>query len=215
MTFNDLMKKRHSVRDFSDKQVSRADLEAIMQDAALTPSWADSQIWKVAIATGNTMKKIRQHHYDATVQGQPTSEEIPFLHRGAMGQQGAQNAAKWSYGFRSFVRSEPNAIGEAAANLFNAPAAVYLLAPKSKSARATFDLGALQQSIMLAAADRGIDSMPAMEFALYTDYLHQVLDISDDYVIVSGVGLGYESDALINKYRAPKMAPAEFVTIKD
>ena len=48
--------------------------------------------------------------------------------------------------------------------LFDAPAIVYLTVPKTASAWAIYDAGALTQSLMLAAKERGIDSMVAYDY---------------------------------------------------
>ncbi|MCR1890093.1 hypothetical protein NSA16_02765 [Ligilactobacillus murinus] len=45
--------------------------------------------------------------------------------------------------------------------MFNTPALIYLTLPKNTSEWSIYDLGAFGQTLMLAAADRKVDSMPA------------------------------------------------------
>ena len=46
-------------------------------------------------------------------------------------------------------------------HIFNAPTMVYLTLPKGHTEYAVLDLGGLEMSIMLAAKDHGVDSIPA------------------------------------------------------
>lgn len=216
MDFQEVVDKRHSVRDFSDRPVSKEDLISIINTAKKAPSWANSQTWKVVIVTGDTLEKIRQHHVQAASQGTPASPEIPAMHRDVMGSQGAKNAGGWVSSFNQFMASESQAFSNNSAHLFNAPAVAYLLVPKNTSLWETYDLGAFGQTLMLAATDLGIDSIPAMEFVQYSDALHQLLGVDDQYIFAVGIGLGYrKDDSLINKYSSDRMDNDEFLTIQD
>lgn len=216
MDFLETVKNRHSVRDFSDRPVSREDLISIINTAKMAPSWANSQTWKVVIATGDTLDKIRQHHQESIEQGIKENAEIPSLHRNAMGWQGMKNAGGWIMDINRFMVKDSRAMSKDSAVLFNAPAVAYLLVPRSLSPWETYDLGAFGQTLMLAATNSGIDSIPAMEFVLYPDFLHKILDVDDKYAFAVGIGLGYQKeDARINQYRSTRMDNDKFLTIKD
>lgn len=59
--FYDRMKRRHSVRDFSERPVDRAVIEACIQAAGTAPSGANHQPWHfVAIANPSIKKTIRE-----------------------------------------------------------------------------------------------------------------------------------------------------------
>ncbi|MDM5144853.1 hypothetical protein ICE98_01954 [Lactococcus lactis] len=60
MEFSTTLKKRISIRDFKNEQVSKEILRNIVSDAQQAPSWANSQPWRVYIATGETMKNIQK-----------------------------------------------------------------------------------------------------------------------------------------------------------
>ncbi len=215
MEFKDAVLNRHSTRDFSDKPIDIADLKKIVELAKMTPSWANDQIWRVVIATGDSLDKIKQHHRQALMSGEIGQTEFPPLHRNAMGVQGRQNVRTWSSDLRRFLGSEGNAMAEDSMNLFNAQAIAYLLMPSQSSLWSAYDLGAFGQTLMLAATDRGIDSIPAAEFVQYPQALHQLLGVGDDYQFGMGIGLGYKKeDALINKFRSQRMDDESFLTIK-
>lgn len=212
MEFKDTVFDRHSTRDFSNRPVSKEDLTDIINTAKMTPSWANDQIWKVVVATGETLNRIKKRHLSAGY----GHAEFPALHRDAMGTQGRRNVRKWSAGLGSFLGSQGGAMGQQSALLFNAPAVVYLLMPSKSSLWSAYDLGAFGQTLMLAAQDKGIDSMPAEEFVDHPRDLHEILGVGDDYQFGMGIGLGYKKDdALINHFRSERMKNDEFVTFED
>lgn len=211
MKFIDTVNNRHSVRDFDNKPIKKEDLEKIIETAGKAPSWANVQPWKVVIATGKSLEEIRNYHMNGAME----RSEFPALHRGSMGKQGQRNLRTWSNGIRTFMGTDYNDMYEDSNNLFNAPAIAYLLLPKDITPWTIYDLGAFGQTLMLAAKDLGIDSMPAEEFVFNPSELHKVLDIGDDYVIAMGIGLGYAKDTKINKFRSKRMDLKKFLTIKD
>lgn len=211
MEFINTVNERHAVRDFSNKPIKKEDLEKIVFTAGKAPSWANVQPWRVVIATGDSLEKIRQDH----VKGATEGSEFPSLHRKSMGKRGQKNLRTWSSGIRKFMGSDITDMYQDSDRLFNAQAIAYLLLPKNITPWTIYDLGAFGQTLMLAAKDLGIDSMPAEEFVLNPSELHKVLGISDEYVIAMGIGLGYAKDAKINRFRSKRMDLKEYLTVKD
>ncbi len=94
--------------------------------------------------------------------------------------------------------------------LFNAPTLVYITIPKKRTQYCLFDSGAIEMSVMLAAKEKGIDSVPAYEAIIYPDILRKYLKISDDEDIVIGIALGYQDkENILNKLRAKKLSLEE------
>lgn len=212
MEFKDVVFNRHSTRDFSDQPIAKDDLVDIINTAKMTPSWANDQIWKVMVATGQTLVNIKQRHLNSGY----GRAEFPALHRDAMGKQGRRNVRQWSADLSSFLGNQRGAMAQQSAVLFNAPAVVYLLMPSKSSLWSAYDLGAFGQTLMLAAQDKGIDSMPAEEFVDHPKDLHEILGVGNDYQFGMGIGLGYKnSQSKINQFRSERMNNDEFITFKD
>lgn len=211
MEFINTVNNLHSVRDFKSQPIAKEDLEKIVETAGKAPSWANTQPWKVVIATGDSLEKIRSYHES----GRAEHSEFPSLHRGSMGKQGQSNLQIWSSGIHNFLGADGNDMYRDSEKLFNAPAIAYLLLPRNINPWTTYDLGAFGQTLMLAAKDMGIDSIPAEEFVFNPSYLHQVLGVSDDYLFAVGIGLGYPKDAKINQFRSERMSLDQYLTIKD
>ena len=66
---------------------------------------------------------------------------------------------------------------------------------------------------LLAAADKGIQSIPAAMFVQYPDVLRAELPIPDDEAIAVGIGLGHASGAETNSFTTPRMAVDDYLTI--
>lgn len=211
MEFIDTVNNRHSIRDFKDQPVSKTDLEKIVKTAGKVPSWANVQPWKVVIATGKSLEEIRKYH----MSGATEMSEFPSLHRQSMGKDGQANLRIWSRGIHTFLGSKSGVMYEDSERLFNAPAVVYLLLPRKINPWTVYDLGAFGQTLMLAAQDLGIDSMPAEEFVLNPINLHTVLGVDDSYIFAMGIGLGYAKDSKINQFRSKRMPLDKYLTIKD
>ena len=81
MEFKEVMSSRHSVRSFKDEKVPVEVLRDIVRTAGRAPSWENSQPWNVYIATGETLKQIKEiwvGKYADKVKGAP---DMPTGHR--------------------------------------------------------------------------------------------------------------------------------------
>ena len=61
--------------------------------------------------------------------------------------------------------------------MFNAPAVIYICMDKILSEWSLYDIGAFSQSIMLAAVEQGLSTIPAITLMLYPDVLRRELKI--------------------------------------
>ena len=66
-----------------------------------------------------------------------------------------------------------NAAEEANWDMFNAPTVVYLTLVKGHTKYSVLDLGSIEMSIMLAAKDLGVDSIPAYTTIMYPDVVRK------------------------------------------
>ena len=68
-------------------------------------------------------------------------------------------------------------------------------------------------SLMLAATELGIDSIPAYELAKYPYILRDNLPIPEDEDIIMGIALGHEFEEHINEYDSPRLDLEEILKI--
>jgi nitroreductase len=195
MNVGDALRARRTVRSFLDRPVPRETLEAILGDALRTPSWANTQPWEIIVAGGEVFERIRQTWVQRTLEKIPSEPDVPFP--GAWTEECRARIKELTAG-RAEVRG--TTIDDAGfhrdfhvANrrFFGAPCAVYLCMDQTLGAWSMFDLGAMCQSIVLAAQDHGVDSAIAINLVVYPDVLREELGIPRELTIVIGIALGY------------------------
>lgn len=98
--------------------------------------------------------------------------------------------------------------------LFNAPAVFYLTLTKGHTAWSIYDLGEFGMTLMLAAKDRGIDTVSAYEIVKYPDELRRLLDVPDDQDVIMGIALGYASDDKMNEFSSQRLPLEEILTLR-
>ena len=167
MNVGDALRARRTVRAFLDRPVPRETLEAILGDALRTPSWANTQPWEIFVAGGDVFERIRRISRGADP-GEDALRHRTSTFR-APGRRSAACARKDLTAGRAEVRGtspEDPAFHHdflmANRSFFGAPCAVFLCMDQTLGAWSMFDLGAMCQSITLAAQDHGVDSAIAI-----------------------------------------------------
>lgn len=207
--------KRHSTRYFTDQEVPLSDIKEILSLAQQAPSWVNSQPQHIYLATGKSLENIRQGYKQKTQNGEHGNPELPVLSRKYWSQQSQSNMSFWSKGVNDNLGSDWQSImSTAATKLYNAPTIIYLTLPKDYSQWSLYDLGAFGQTLTLAATDKGISSMTAYQLIKYPDILRQNLPISNDDVIISGIGLGYrDANATVNQISSKRQDLNTILTV--
>lgn len=217
MDFKTVIERRHSYRRFTDQQIDRATLEALVTDAKQAPSWANAQPWQVVIATGETLAQIKAGHRDRSRRGVAGNADLTVAHRTAWTTASRQNMATWNREMSQHLLANDAqaSYGQTQDDLFNAAALVYLVLREPVNEWAVFDLGAFSQTLMLSASNHGIQSIPAYEVVRYPDTLRDVFDLDQTHRFIMGIALGYRDQAAINDFRSSRVANQQFLTIKD
>ena len=215
MEFKEVINKRHSVRNFKAEEIPTAVLEDIVRTAERAPSWENSQPWNVYIATGETLKQIKEiwvGKYADKVKGAP---DMPTAHRTNFSER-SQKSMEDFMGAVAEYTGDPEIAHFLNMNekLFNAPALVYLTLGKGHTGWPIYDLGGFGMTLMLAAKDHGVDSIPAYEIVKFPAELRLLLSVPEDEEIVMGIALGYEAEDSINEFASTRLPLDEILTIK-
>ena len=152
--FKELMKERHSTRMFESKEIPKDVLKDIISTSLLSPSWTNSQPWKLYIASGKALdeiKKIWLKNYETKVERKP---DIPIAHRGEFSELSQKNMGELSKTFKEFVNDDIMTYNYI---MFNAPIVIYFTLNKGYSKWSAYDLGSISMALILAAKDRGVD----------------------------------------------------------
>lgn len=218
MDYSDVILKRHTTRDFTDRQLAPTTLQALVAEAQHAASWANAQPWQVIVATGETLETIKRAHRQSSRQGKVGNADLTVAHRTEWPAAPRQNMATWNVELqRHLQQNEMGAVtyGATQDNLFNAAAVVYLVLRAPVNEWAVYDLGAFSQMLMLSATNRGIQSIPAYELVRYPDQLRQQFHLDEASRFMMGIALGYESRNAINTFRSSRVSTQQIATFKD
>ena len=218
MNVIEALNTRYSARAYLEKPVDRETMLKIMEAARHTPSWADTQPWEIFAAGGDSLERLRRAFLRRLDEGRAIEPDIPRP-QGWPPDLQQRMAEMVAHGQR--VRGERPDDEEVRRqsmrrnlSFFGAPAVVYLCLDRSLSPYSVFDLGMMAMSIMLAAREYGVDSIPAVNLVGYPDLLRAELGIPDHLMIVMGVALGYaDPGQLVNKPRTPRRSVDEVVRL--
>ena len=210
MTVTEAMAARSSIRAYKSEAIDKAVIMEILEKAARTPSWANTQPWDVFVATGDTLERIRQGYADNYKNAVKSGPEIP---RPA---EWPQAAKERTMGLRpDMVRDcgdDAEKFGELNQRMFDAPAVIFLCLDKMFSTWSLYDLGAFAQSIVLLAQECGLSTIPAITSVLYPEILRRELNIPENLKIAIGIPIGYaDRDNKINNFHSARKPMSETV----
>lgn len=213
MDFDIVLRSRHSTRVFTEKPVPKDELEAVVADAQRAPSWVNAQEWEAWIATGRTMKCIRDEYLAMGASHVPGRSDIPPVPRTAWSRYAQKRMAE----FNDDIAAQN--LGPTMARVqdvfYNAPAVVFLTVPTGSPAWALLDLGAFEQTLLLSATNRGLGSIPSWNAVKYPQIIRKHMGIPGNQDIVVGIALGYEADDPINRLRTSRELTRRILTLKD
>lgn len=211
------IRNRHSVRAFLPEPVSQETLRSILEVATRAPSWANSQPWELVVAGGRVVEEIKRRYRQAMAEGKqggnlevPRPENWPSyieerIFAGGQAMYEAMGVSREGREGRRRFREEMNLLA-------GAPQGIFLCLDRSLGEWSMFDLGAICQTIMLAAQGYGLDTCPAVAFVHYPEILHELLEIPATKKIVVGIAIGYaDPQAPVNTYRSSRVPLDEVV----
>ena len=211
MEFSEVLASRHSVRFFEDRPLSEETLRGIVLDAQRAPSTVNAQEWRVWIATGSPLEAIRAEYASLNARKAAASADLQCApgcgwSEAARSRQKAFSASRTAAGLDAVKL-------ESQSQLFHAPAVAYLTIPKPVNPWAVLDLGGFEMAMLLAAASRGIGSIPAYNLVKHPEPVKKALGIPDSEALVIGVALGYEKDCPLNRFRSGRAPLDDFLKI--
>ena len=223
--FEELVRGRHTVRDFRPDAVPDDVLAAILDDARHAPSWSNTRPYCLAVASGEQTDRLRDAYlraFDASL-GLQHREPLALV-KGLLLRRGFPDADFKTWGRypddlrgrsvqvgRQLYRHLGIGRGDRAARdaqarrnceFFGAPTVVWLFVHEGLMPFAAHDAGLMLQTLMLSAQARGIGSCPLGVLATWRHPVDAEFDVPARYKLITGLALGYASDAHVNDFRA-------------
>ncbi len=202
------IRERRSVRGFLPKPVPRDVLEEVLELAQHAPSNCNVQPWRVYIASGDTLEKLRSALVHAVTTGESPTMVAPMDEFFGGYREKQVACAVELYGKMGIERGDQ--LGRLKASLrnfefFDAPHVAYICMDRSFGLGVALDVGMYVQTLMLAMQSRGISSCAQASLRAYPELVAEHLGIPDGEQILCGLSFGYE-DAKVaaNETRQPR-----------
>ncbi|TQV80054.1 nitroreductase [Exilibacterium tricleocarpae] len=234
MDFSAANQSRRSIRAFSKRPVERDVLGRILRQALESPSWSNTQPYRVAIAQGELIETLRvelpqkfwrinalrrsagwQKLFAWLVnKDMPDGDFRPVLKYPEELQRRRSRTGLGLYDTLGIARQDYRARDEQMArnfSFFDAPVALFVFMHKGLGVYSALDAGIFLQTLMLAATAEGLGSCAQGALAMWRSPLERHFAIPDDYQLLCGVSLGYPSDDKVNQYRPPRRGLEELV----
>jgi nitroreductase len=211
---------RKSIRAFLPTPVDCADVEAILNVAARAPSGTNTQPWKVYVLTGTIKEKlsaeILRAHNDPVLNKQHVEEfsyyprewKSPYIER--------RRKVGWDlYSLLGLTRE--NKTGMHAQHgrnylFFDAPVGMMFTIDRMMEQGSWLDYGMFLQNIMIAARGRGLDTCPQAAFTQYHRIIADILQLSQNEMVVCGMSLGYADMSRVENSLVSERVPASEFT---
>jgi nitroreductase len=209
----DAIKERKSIRAFKSDPVPLDLIKKIMEQALRAPSWANTQPWEFAVATGKKLKAIQEGFVKRGLDGMQDSQseihrpyEFPELY---MARIRALQASERRGRTSEMTKEEMEARFIDNFRHYGAPVCIYLLIgkdfvyqEKGVNVWSVYDCGSVVQNIMLLATNYGLGTIAQAMAVVYPDIIRKELGIPEDRLIALGIAIGYsDRDNPVNKQR--------------
>ncbi|RYG89570.1 MAG: nitroreductase [Alphaproteobacteria bacterium] len=197
-SFEAIARRRRSVRAFLPDAVDRASIERAIAAAGTAPSSCNTQPWKLHIASGATLDRLRHAFIDAARSRAARAPEVEHAqpYRGAyrdrqidaavrlFAAQGVERHDKQGR-IASFLRNY---------DCFGAPHAAFLFMRGDGGPREAADCGKFAQTFMLALAAAGIGSCPQGSLSDYPAIVRETLGLQEEGRLLMGISFGYPDE---------------------
>lgn len=223
-SFSDLIRSRRSMRDFESRPIPQPVLDRILDDARHAPSWSNTRPYCLGVASGEIADRLRAAYVAAF-------EETLALQKSGEGAkiEGFMSTAVPEADFNTW-RPYPPELRERSVEVgvglykhlgiqrgdyegrdahtrrncefFGAPTVILVFIHDSLLPFSANDAGLMLQTLMLSATANGVDSCPLGALTSWRKPADEVFDVPADYKLLTGLALGYATDAHINSFRA-------------
>ena len=215
------IKSRKSIRGYKPTPVPQETLTQILEIATRAPSATNTQPWKFTILGGKTLERLKndlQHQALAGVEPHPDFGLNPHLTGVYRNRQ--VEVGKSLFQLMGIAREDKKKRTEWELKMlrfFDAPNAIIIsLDEEASSFLYVFSLGAVSQTIALAALNFGLGTCIEYIPVHYPEIVRQITGIPESQKIAIGIAIGYPDwDFSANKFQSKREPLANIATWKN
>lgn len=210
-----LLRERRSTRDFRPDAVPQGLLDEVLADANRSPSWSNTQPYRVAVASGALCDRLRREFCRAFDGDLPPDGD--FDARLPMPEDLKPRRKATGTGlFKVLGIARDDMVARKAQmrrnfEFFGAPTVLFFFVHKALGVYSVLDAGIALQGLMLSAQARGLATCAQGALAPWASPVRRAFAVPDDYLFLCGVAVGYASDAPVNDYDPGRRELAEML----
>ena len=214
-----LLRGRWSCRGFAATPVPRPTIERLLEMAQRTPSWCNTQPWRVTLTSGAATRQLAEalsaHQLDASDQ-----PDLPF----PAAYRGEYQARRRECGFQLYGavgiergdRARSAAQGRENFRFFGAPHFALITTERDLGTYGAIDCGGFVSVFLLAAQALGLAAIPQAAVAAYSPWLRDHFGLPDSRLVVCGISFGFPDRAHpANGFRTGRAPITEVVDWRD
>jgi len=197
MDLVEAIKQRKSIRKFKADPIPQSVLTDVLEIAGQSPSSVNSQPWEFAVLAGDVIENIKQGNIEALTSGQSMAAEFDLggLPRDTVYRARQVALAMQIFDLMGIAREDKEKRDDWMARgfrYFDAPAAILIMVDRTLGTEGPLlDLGAVMQTICLAALHHDLGTCIADQGILYPDQIRKYAPIPETKKIVISISIGY------------------------
>lgn len=218
MELIEAIRQRKSIRGYKPDPVPEKVLREILDIAIQSPSAMNTQPWGITVVTGEALEKLRQGNAELLRAGVELHPETPHWPFEDVYRQRQVDLAIGIFKLMGIAREDKQKRAEwmeRGFRIFDAPAAIIISMDRSldKSALSFLDIGALMQTICLAALPYGLGTCIEDQGVMYPEVVRKVTGIPETKRIMICISIGYPDwDFPANKLETSRLPLDQVVT---
>ena len=233
---SEFLASRRSTRDFQAKPIPQEVLDQVLTDAMTAASWSNTRAFKIAVASGEVRNRLSAEfikRWDALQRGRngslvdklrlaltryglPTSNlsiAKPYVKELLPR---AQRVGKELYEVLGVPRGDKVARDLAWRKnyeFFGAPTEMFIFVHKSLGIHSASDAGLMMANLMLSAHAHGLGTCAQGAVSVWDEAVKAEFDIPKGYRLLTGLAIGYPTDAEVNRFGAHRIGFEEVVIL--
>ena len=219
MDIVEAIKTRKSIRGYKPDPVPREIIREILEIASRAPSAMNTQPWEFTVITGEVIENIRQLNMEklrAGVMMQPEHSVVSWSNDSVYRRRQV-DLAKQIFKLMDIPREDKEKRTrwlERGFRYFDAPVAIIVSVDRSLiESGPLLDVGAILQTICLAALSFGIGTCIEDQGVLYPDVVRKFAPIPESKRIIMSIAMGYPDwDFPANKLESTRESVDTFTT---
>ena len=232
---SDLIRSRRSVRDFLPTPIPEAVLQSVLADANQSPSWSNTQPYRIAVASGALRDRLAEQLTDRFDRGMRAQKKGWLGKLQLLTQQRhvlPDGDFETNFAYPEDLQPQRRATGHGLYALlgigrkdqaareaqmrrnfefFGAPTAIFIFVHSGLREFSVLDAGIYLQNLMLSANAHGLGTCAQGALATWAGPVREAFDVPTAYKLIAGLSIGYASEQAINQYNPGRGEVANFL----